>query len=125
MMAECYYKRKYTHIKLQKKILYLGLHLWRVLLRINLLGLGILSLRLKLCVLGLGNCIPDCKGILTHSKKESLGGRELLGEGFLGRGTAFGISRIFSGKKIFSTLLSLESVGTPAQSIVIPHDSVQ
>ena len=52
-------KKICTHRKLQKKILYLGLRLWRVLFRIGLLGL-----RFKLCILDLGDHIPNGKGIL-------------------------------------------------------------
>ena len=50
---------------LQKKILYIGLCQWKVLLRISFLGLGTLGLRLQLCILGLGDHIPDGKGILV------------------------------------------------------------
>ena len=55
---------KHVHRKLRRKIICLGLRLWRVHLRINLLGLGVLGLRLKLCLLVLGDYILDCEGIL-------------------------------------------------------------
>ena len=92
-------KKKCTPRKLQKKILYLGLHRWRVLLKISLLGLRVPNLRLKPCILGLVNYIPDGEHILrgiglyrwlshlTHSipfrnfsiRRRGLSGREGLG----------------------------------------------
>ena len=72
--------------------------MWRVLLGISCLGLGIPSLGLKLYILSLGDHIPDCESILRvfglhwwlslltlpspfgdfSIKRRGLGGRELL-----------------------------------------------
>ena len=91
--------QKVIHRKPPKKILCLGLFLWRVLLRIRLLGLRVPNLRLKPCILGLVNYIPDGEHILrgiglyrwlshlTHSipfrnfsiRRRGLSGREGLG----------------------------------------------
>ena len=85
-----------THQK--KKILYLGLRWWEILLGVSFLELGTFGLRLQLCILGLEDHIPNGKGVLKrlgfHWKlslltpssyfwnfsisKRSLGGKELL-----------------------------------------------
>ena len=42
----------------------LGLVLERVFLRVNNLGMDVVSFRFNLRILGLGDHIPDCKGVL-------------------------------------------------------------
>ena len=54
-------KKKHTHRKLQKKILYLGLGLWRALLGINSLRVDITSFRLNHLIFGLRDHVLNCE----------------------------------------------------------------